>query len=59
MASKGSTGPVEPEPDRFRTLPARIRPEEMVESRETRGLNRSGAPAGDPDAEFMLRHIGV
>lgn len=44
---------------RFRTLPRRILPEEMVESQDTQGVNRTGAPAGDPETQFMLRHIGA
>jgi len=60
MPTEGAQARARSEPNgrRFRTLPSRVRPDEMVESHDTDGVNHSGAPAGDPETEFMLRHLG-
>ncbi|HEV2087863.1 MAG TPA: hypothetical protein VGR21_06105 [Cryptosporangiaceae bacterium] len=58
MAKRAPRPKPEPDPDRFRSLPARIKPEDRIETQDVDSVNRSGSPAGDPESEFMIRHIG-
>jgi hypothetical protein len=48
----------QPEPVRdYRHLPARVRPEELVETQPVAGVNESG-PNVDPDEEFNKPYTG-
>jgi hypothetical protein len=40
----------------FSHLPPRVQPEDMVEIHDEEQVNETGAPAGDPDTNFTIRH---
>lgn len=44
--------------EKWRRLPERIRPEDMVESVPQDPPPSSAAPAGDPETAWMLRYAG-
>jgi hypothetical protein len=58
MSSESADDGAQREAKDFRQLPPRVKPEEMVESHPIEELNLTGAPAGDPDTEFIRRYPG-